>query len=194
MYKWMKKLHMYAGLLSFMAFCVWGVAGIVATMSPAPGTRKPPTPEIRYVDFRVPQDLDDQQMAERMLAAVDPPFAVQAKPQRDDEGRLFVNFFTPNGRRRYILLEGENRIQVERIFAPFPAFLNAMHVQTWNHSQPATAIKLWAGYNEFSLWAMLFMTVSGLYLWIATRPGLRWTQWTLAAGTLFFVVLYLSLR
>jgi hypothetical protein len=194
MYKWTKKLHMYAGLLSFLAFVVWGVAGIVATMAPAPGTRTPPTPKLRYVDFVVPAELGDQQVAERMLAVVDPPFAVRARPLRDPQGRLFVNCFTPNGRIRYILHEEENRIEVEEFVMPFLAFVNAMHVQTWNHSQPATEIKLWAAYNEFSLWAMLFMSISGVYLWLATRPGMRWAQWTAAGAALFFVVMYFSLR
>jgi hypothetical protein len=194
MYKWMKKLHMYAGLLSFMAFVVWGVAGVLGTVRAAPGDRRPLTPEVRYVDFQVPADLDDKQVAERMLATLKPPFIAAARPQRDGQGRLFLNYFTPNGRRRFILHEDENRIEVLTNFAPLPAFLNSMHVQTWNHSHPAIEAKLWGAYNEFSLWAMLFMTVSGLYMWIATRPGLRWTQWTFAAATAAFFVVYFSLR
>ena len=194
MYKWMKKLHMYAGLLSFLAMMVWGVAGVLGTVRPAPGTVNPPEPEVSYVDFRVPADLNDKQVAEQILAAINPPFIGMARPRRDPQGRLFMNYFTPNGRRRFILHEEENRIEVQKNQMPLPGFLNSMHVQTWNHSHPAIEVKLWGAYNELSLWAMMFMTLSGLYMWIATRPGLRWTQWTLAAGTAVFFVVYFSLR
>ena len=194
MHKWMKKLHMYAGLLSFLAFLVWGVAGIVATLAPAPGNRKPPEPSVRYVDFPVQADLGDEEVAERMLAKLDPPFVRNARPQRDDQGRLFLNYFTPNGRRLFVLDEPQNRIEVREFPMPFLAFVNTMHVQTWNHSHPATEVKLWGAYNEFSLWAMLFMSISGVYLWLATRPNMRWAQWTAGAATLLFVALYFSLR
>ena len=60
MYKWTKKIHMYAGLLSFTAFIVWGVAGLLSVTTAAPDERLPPTPSVRYLDFQVDGDADDQ--------------------------------------------------------------------------------------------------------------------------------------
>jgi hypothetical protein len=53
---------------------------------------------------------------------------------------------------------------------------------------------LWGYFNEFSTWAFLFMTFSGLYLWIATRPGLRWAQLTLAATVVVTAALWFAIR
>ena len=41
-FEWNKKLHMYAGLLTFTAFVVWGVIGIYAVFLPGPGNHQPP--------------------------------------------------------------------------------------------------------------------------------------------------------
>ena len=42
MYEWVKKIHMYAGLLTFTAFVVWGVTGIHAVFLAPPGGYVPP--------------------------------------------------------------------------------------------------------------------------------------------------------
>ena len=42
MYHWMRKIHMYAGLLSFTALLVWGITGIHAVLLPSPGNWKQP--------------------------------------------------------------------------------------------------------------------------------------------------------
>ncbi len=195
MYKWMKKLHMYAGLLSFTAFIVWGVAGFGATLLPAPGERTPREARVRLVDFEVDGAATDQQITNAMITASGLPFIRPGrKPARDPQGRLLVRYFTPNGQRRIILLENESKLRIEEIDSTLWGFLNTIHMQTWQHSNPGLTVKLWGAYNEGSMWAMIFMTLSGLYLWLVTRPGLSWTQWTFGLSTVAFVVLYFALR
>ena len=46
-----------------------------------------------------------------------------------------------------------------------------MHMQTYRHHNPGWEVKLWGLYNQFSMWAVIFMTVSGFYMWLATAPG-----------------------
>jgi len=47
--------------------------------------------------------------------------------------------------------------------------------------------RLWTFYTEFSIWALTAMSVSGLYLWLATRPRFRAAQCSFAAGCGIFV-------
>ena len=199
MYKWMKKLHMYAGLLSFTAFIVWGIVGVGATFLPAPGTRTPRAPEVRTIPFPVSGTATDQQLTNAMIEASRLPFIQPGrKPQRDPRGRLMVRYFTPNGPRRLVLLEKKNAIRIESTQSTLWSFLNTLHMQSWEHFKGGRnlglEVKLWGGYNEFSLWAVIFMTLSGVYLWLATRPGLRWTQWTFGAASAAFIAFYFALR
>ena len=74
MYRWMKKLHMYAGLLSFTAFIVWGVAGVAATFLPVPAERQPRKLETSYVPFEASGNANDQQVTDAMIKASGLPF------------------------------------------------------------------------------------------------------------------------
>ena len=174
MYRWIKKLHIYSGLLSFTGFTVWGIVGIWASFLPAPSERPRRDPEARTIEFRVDGSASDQQVTDAMITASGLPFIQPGrKPSRDSEGRLQVRYLTPNGTRRILLLENENRIRIERTPNPLAGFLNLMHMQTYRHHNPGWEVQLWGAYNQFSMWAVIFMTVSGFYMWLATRPGMR---------------------
>ncbi len=70
MYVWMKKIHMYAGLLSFMAFVVWGVTGMQAVFLPAPGKwQPPPVSGQKEVPFEAGGNLDDKTLAKAIYEA-----------------------------------------------------------------------------------------------------------------------------
>ena len=60
---------MYAGLLTFMAFVVWGVAGVAATFLPLPANRQPRKPEVHYVDFKANGNANDQEVTNEMIEA-----------------------------------------------------------------------------------------------------------------------------
>ncbi len=44
MFTWVKRLHMYAGLLTFIAFVVWGITGIHAVFLPTVDNWEEPSP------------------------------------------------------------------------------------------------------------------------------------------------------
>jgi len=52
----------------------------------------------------------------------------------------------------------------------------------------------WAWYNHFASWSLLAMAVSGLYLWLASRPGYRIAHYSLASGAAIFILLYIATR
>ncbi len=195
LYRWIKRLHIYAGLLSFTGFTVWGIVGIWASFIPAPSERVRPNPKIRTMAFQVDGQAADQQVTDAMIVASGLPFIQPGrKPNRDADGRLQVRYLTPNGTRRILLLEQENRIRVERTPSSLAGFLNLMHMQTFRIHNPGWEVHLWAIYNQFSMWAVIFMTVSGFYMWLSTRPRMQWALWTLGASVTATVALYVSLR
>ena len=195
MYRWIKKLHIYSGLLSYVGFTVWGIVGIWASFAPAPAERPRREPEVRTVAFQVDGRATDQEITDAMIVASGLPFIQPGrKPNRDADGRLQVRYLTPNGTRRILLLERENLLRIERTPSPLGGFLNLMHMQTlWIHN-PGWEVHLWGAYNQFSMWAVIFMTVSGFYMWLATRPRMAWALWTLGLSAVLTVALYAALR
>ena len=70
-------------------------------------------------------------------------------------------------------------------------FLSTMHTAFSRRGPETQAARLWGYYNELAAWAFVFMTVSGLYLWLDTMPGMRWAQLLAASSIGFSIVLWL---
>ncbi|MCG6924557.1 MAG: hypothetical protein LJF30_04495 [Acidobacteria bacterium] len=55
-------------------------------------------------------------------------------------------------------------------------------------------VRAWAWYLELSIWSLLLMALSGVYLWLSTRPRHRWARVSLVVGTLVLVGFYWVVR
>ena len=186
---------MYSGLLSFLGLTVWGVVGVESAFRAAPEERPRPEDAVRYVDFQPPDDIADPELAQMMIDAAQMPFITDAPRHiRDDKNRLSMTYFSVNGRRRLVLLEDEAKIRIEKTPLDFWGYLSSAHVNTLFHSRPAWQLKFWGSYNEMSLWSVIFMAISGVYMWLATRPKLAWASWTLGAGCAIFGLFYAVIR
>ena len=73
-------------------------------------------------------------------------------------------------------------------------FISAMHAGSRGRFAPDAELQAFGLYNEAALWSFAFMTLSGVYLWVATRPGLPWARLSLAAGTLLVIGLWAVTR
>jgi hypothetical protein len=186
-----KKLHTYAGLLSFAAFIVYGVAGLQATFRATPADRPGPSTGTRYVDFVAPGDLSDKALADLVHATLRLPLT-EAPParslRRDAEGHLLLEFYTPNGPRRVTVLEAERRLRIETTQAGLWQYLSALH-STIRRPRPAL-MRAWDVYNEVAMFSLLFLSLSGVYLWLSTRQAPRLGRWSLALGSGSFIALF----
>ena len=192
MYEILKKIHMYTGLLTFSALIVFGVAGVHATLR-APEQHRRSETKIEHVNFAVPGNLTDKQLADRVYETLKPPLARPLEKwalRHDARGNLVLPFYTVNGLRTVTVLEKENRLRVETKRASLAETLNSLHGTVPRWAAPDLRIQLWAYYMEMAIWALIGMTLSGVYLWLAARPGSRWGQVSFGAGSAAFLVLY----
>lgn len=196
MYEWMKRIHTYAGLLSFTAFVVWGVTGIHAVFLPPPDKWRPPEiSERREIPFQAPGNLDDRALALRILELANVPMATAPNNiRRDHQHNLVFVVYTVNGRWDVTYREREQRIALEARRNDLWDFISSMHAGHWRRGGTKLAARLWGLYNEFSTWAFLFMSISGAYLWLATRPRIRWAQWAAGSSIVLFVILWAATR
>ncbi len=196
LYEWTKKIHMWAGLLTFTAFVVWGITGIYAIFLPAPGEYQPAdVAEETQFPFEAPGNLDDKELAKRIFDAADLKMAGgHYNVHRDDDQHLKFFVFTSNGRRDVTYLEEQRRVRVEFRHNNLGGFLSSMHTAHSRRGAPDRSARLWGYYNELSTWALLLMSVSGLYMWIATRPGLPWAQICAGGAAVLCVILWVAVR
>ncbi len=196
MFEWIKKFHTYAGLLTFTAFIVWGITGIHAVFLPSPGNWRPPdVTRVLEVPFDAQGDLDDEALALRVFEASGVKMSRPPnRTRRDSSHNLAFTLYTPNGRRDVTYLEAERKIRVEVRQNNVAGFLSSMHTGSSRRGPTDLSARVWGYYNEFSNWAFCFMTLSGLYLWLATRPRLAWAWLTFGGACVLATALWIVTR
>jgi hypothetical protein len=187
-----KKIHIYLGLLNLSIVLVFGIAGLKATLN-RPGQHKPPEPTVRFEDFTVPASvIDDKELGERIRRKLNIA-AVIFDTRRDPQNNLVVSYYTHSGPRRVTVLEKENRLRIATQREDIWHFFDNLH-GTANRHPSDLRVRLWTYYNEFSVWSLIGMSATGVYLWLASRPGYRWAQMCFAAGSGCFLALYILSR
>ena len=197
MNRWIKKLHMYCGLLNFSILLVFGIAGLTATFEQAPENRPRPQPTARFENYTAPPGADDKQVADDVHRFLNLPLTNRLPKgalRRDEQNNLQLNFYTINGIERVTVLEKEDRLRIETLRVSLWRYLDHLHSTTSGARTPDLRIRLWGYYNEFAIWSLIGMALSGLYLWLSSRPGYRPAQAVVLAGSGFFVALYLLTR
>lgn len=194
--KWMKKLHTYAGLLSFTSFVVWGIVGVAGAFAPGPDNYQPPNiSESREIPVTLPANLDDRELARYVYDNLDIPLrGGHYNIRRETDGNLAFHIFTASGRRDVTYLEDRGIVRLEVRQNSIFGFLSTMHTAFSRRGPQTQSARLWGYYNEVAAWAFVFMTVSGLYLWLDTRPGMRWAQLIAASSIGFSVILWIATR
>ncbi|MCP5112744.1 MAG: hypothetical protein GY953_18110 [bacterium] len=189
-----KKIHTYLGLLCFSILIVYGIAGLLVTFRPGPGQRRPPRGVMETVDFTVPPNLNDFEVAELAFKKLDLPLApppAKNQVRRDQHDNLGFRSFTANGLTLVTVLEDEQKLRVERRRTNIWAFLNSLHATTIRMRTTDWRVRAWAWYNEFAIWALLLMGVTGVWLWLASRPNHRVALVCLVVGSGTFLAFYL---
>ena len=194
---WFRRLHMYAGLLTASSVFVYGIVGITAMLEDAPALRHNPIPQVSFHDYVPPPNLSDVDLARNVLASFSIPMANPIPEwaiKHDKDNHLVLDYYTVNGMTRVTILEQERRLKFEATRVGFLDFLNRIHATTIRSEVPDLRVRGWVYYNELSIWAMLFMSLSGIYLWLSSRPQWGLAQLSFAAGVCLFASLYWSIR
>ncbi len=192
-----KKIHIYTGLLSFTILLIFGVIGVAGSFHGAPKSRSRPKAVVTHIPHTVAPDMTDRQLADAVFAQLDTPFTVTPGDRairRDENNNLTFRLFSVNGNQLITVLEREGRVKIETRRANLLAFVNILHATTLRSRVDDLPVRLWKYYNEFSIWALIVMALSGVYLWVASRPRYRLAQVSMVAGGVVFAALYIALR
>jgi len=189
-----KKLHTYAGLLTFLNLAVYGVVGLSITfLRQSSGA----LPIVSYRNFTVPPNLTDRQVAERICSLLGLSLATpvnRAAIRHDAANNLLLDFRHANGRDQVTVLEKERRLRIETTRNNIGLYLFVLHETTGAFQSGDWRMQLWADYNEFAMWCLLAMMASGFAMSLASRARSRLAQLSLAAGCCLFCAVYLFTR
>ena len=164
------RLHWLAGLLTLVNLTVYGVAGIAALAE----RRGAPAPVVWEQPFEAPPGASDRAVAERVVQVLGLRLATPVHDfavQRDARG-LVLDFYHANGRHRVEVLPG--RLRVAHTRASLWQYLSTLHVTTGAFRSGDWRMQAWAWWNEFAMWCLAAMLLSGVWTWWQRR-GTRGT-------------------
>jgi hypothetical protein len=189
-----RRLHILAGLLVFSQFLVYGIAGLVASVQPS--LERPKVPYLtRTVAFVRQPGESDKQVGMRVYELLKPQMSRPVPDwalQKSSEGYLRLDFYNVNGILRAFV--EPTQLRVEHIRNSTGIFIEDIHAATLNNEGAAPLIRAWAAWNELGIWALLFFSVTGLYLWLATRPAWVWGWVTLGVSCAVFGAFWVVLQ
>jgi hypothetical protein len=187
---WIKKIHMYAGLFNFTIICVFGLAGIVVTAEAPDIFHAVTPPVVETVPFQAPGSASDKEVGELIAGRLHPRNAGKPNVRRNASHQLVADFYSVNGLVRVTLLETEGQLRVETLRNSIWRFIDNAHATTIQETASEWAPSAWAWYVEISIWSLLLMAFTGMWLGITSRWNYWWTKAALAAGTAAFFVFY----
>jgi hypothetical protein len=191
-----RKIHIYAGLFTFSQLLIYGIAGIVATLQPSAERPKQPR-ATRYVPYSVPASASDKDVALGVFRQLNLPLTRPIPDwflRRTPDNHLLLDFYNINGIYRVVVLEDEQRLRVEEIRNSTAIFLEDMHAITAGDTEAPMLLRLWATWNEAGIWCLLGFCVTGVWLWLSTRPRFVWAWAALAAAVLSFAGMWRIFR
>jgi hypothetical protein len=189
----LKRFHIWVGLFNLTALIVFAATGIAVTLPAA----ERGAAEVRVVNYQTPGSFSDKEVADDLLAKLNLPLVgpiPEWAVRRNDENVLVLEFHGPNGQHRVTVLEPERRVRVEHARNTIGEFVNIMHATTLYRSPTDLSVRLWALYIDLSIFSLMFMAITGVWLWLASRPTLWWAQTSFAAGVCLFLVLWIATR
>lgn len=192
-----KKIHTYAGLLSFTLMLVYGIAGLTATIRKGSESSKPGFGPPRFESLVLPPGADKQQISALVYDHLKPAL-VERLPadmvETDGDGNLRLDLWSINRVERVTVLAREGRLKIQEKPSDLPDFLNALHATLTGYPTSFPLIRVWGVYNHFGLICLLFLALSGAYLWLSSRPRYAPARILMADGCLVFALIYMLLR
>ena len=192
-----KKIHTYAGLLSFTLLLVYGIAGLTATFRKGVEGSAAAFGPPRFESFALPPGAGRQQLSDLVYDHIKPPLAErlpEGMVETDSEGNPRLDFWSINGVLRVTVLGREGQLKIQSQSSDLPDFLNALHATLTAYPTSFPLLRAWGVYNHFGLICLLFLALSGTYLWLASRPRYAPARMLADEGSLVFALIYMLLR
>ena len=187
---WIRRIHMYLGLLNFSLLIVFGLAGLVATAEAPDIFKQKQPPAMTFREFTSPPSSSDREVAELIAQQMAPAHSGPPVMRRNGANQLVTEFYSINGMTRVTLLENEHRAQIQTFRNSIWRFIDNAHSTTISEDARGGAVQAWAWYIELSIWSLIAMALSGVWLGVTARWNFRWTRVSLAAGCAVFLALY----
>src|SRR5262245_57927308 len=110
---WIRRIHLYLGLVNFSLLIVFGLAGLVVTFEAPDIFKQKQGPAVELLAFTPPPSASDREVGQLLANLLQPAHAGPPVIRRNAANQLIAEFYSVNGMVRATLLESERRVQVQ---------------------------------------------------------------------------------
>ena len=189
----LKRLHQWLGLFSLTALVVFALTGLASLLPATPATSAP----ARSVPYDAPPAFTDKQVADDLFDRLQLPEVGRIPEwaiEHNDADQLELAFNGVNGTVVVTVDDANHRVLVVEQRASLRDYIGSAHATTVLHAAPDVRVRLWGAYVTFAIGALLFLSVSGVWLWLASRPGLWWAWLLVGSGSGLVALLWVVTR
>lgn len=190
----LQRYHVYAGLIASVGILVYGLTAVFASIEPGPaGFVAASTVERRTMTPKTADGADAKGLARALGRELAFPLSQGPWEITEEAGVVSMVFASPNAQRSVRYDRARKQLVIETVPVTFATFAIKMHQARIRAGMPGRLL-LWAAFNMVSAAALLFMVVTGVYLF-ATAKRRPWYAWAaVALGIVTLAPLPLLLR
>lgn len=189
-YQWTRKLHLYAGLFISPFLLVYAVSTIYLNHSVRP---KPVDEQLGTMPLQLEQDLEGMDLVNSVLDQLELSGEIVGRGQiRNNQTTIrvarpgMVKVVTVN-------LEQQQATIMERSNGLLGA-INYLHFNPGLHRVPNWGMtKFWGWLADATVYLTLFLTISGIYLWLFIKAEWKIGWIMLGGGVASFVSIILAI-
>ena len=196
-YRAIRDLHLYAGLFVSPFVLVYAISAIVLNHAYLPWTGGDEPIETRTIALRVPADTNALEVAKQIRAQLDIPGEIGFVNRNRRTQRISFPIETPGAITRVRFDPGSGSAEIERTETGVWAGMVYLHKIPGPHNVSIRgnwlATRVWGWVADASVYLLLFVSGSGIYLWAVVRAERKTGLLFLGAGALSFVLLMLGI-
>ncbi|MBI1355741.1 MAG: hypothetical protein GC160_15485 [Acidobacteria bacterium] len=195
-YRWTRNLHLYCGLFvsPFVLLFAASVFLLNHAHPPAPQATPPPAPTVRAV--QVPPGIEKAEGTDRLrlvseaLSQVGVAGEIQFVRFISDERRIVVPVVRPGVETTVDLNLAEGKAEITERRTGLWGAVSYLHRSPGPHNASIRGnwfwTRVWRWLADGTVYLTLFLSLSGIYLWVALRAERRVGLALIAAGALSF--------
>lgn len=171
--RWLRWLHVMVGLQATAALLVYALSGLAATSHARPDA-EPDAREVRTSRFEPRAGESDVARALRLHDELAIPLTLPPPDwvvKRDAAGAITWRVYTPNGM-HHVFAHDDGTLRVELEPFDLGKFLLNLHAYTVSglDAKHDPRLVLWSIYNHLGMLTLGGLVLSGVAIWLVTRP------------------------
>ena len=194
-YVWTRDLHLYIGLFLSPFLLVFAISTLFLNHAWKPWETV--QTQTRSAQIQVPAGLERLAMARQILAQLEVSGEIEYIRYLPKENRLILPVSKPGSRVSIDVELGTGRATVERRDTGIWDALVYMHRSPGPHNVALRGnwfyMRLWRWFADATVYLVLFLSVSGVYLWAVLKAERRIGLVLLAAGVASFLMVIYAL-